>query len=73
MNQQELQKWASKKRADLVLKYATPGTKVMYAGSEWEVAHQKRFPHGMMIGIYDEPPSKHVDYLNPESVTIPLI
>lgn len=34
----------------------------------YEVACIKRFPHGIMIGIYDEPPGKHVDFWNPGSV-----
>lgn len=39
-------------------------------GSEYryEVAAVERFPHGLMVGIYDEPPSKHVDYWNPGSL-----
>ena len=72
MNQAELREWASKKRAGLILKHATPGTMVRYAGADYEVAHQKQFPHGRMVGIYDEPPGKHVDYINPRSLTIPL-
>lgn len=71
MNQAELREWASKKRAGLILKHATPGTMVRYAGADYEVAHQKQFPHGRMVGIYDEPPGKHVDYINPRSLTIP--
>lgn len=46
-----------------------PGDQVVYAGSTWEVAEIKKFPHGWMVGIYDEPPGKHVDYIKPESVT----
>lgn len=46
------------------------GSKVKFANSEFEVAEVKFFPHGPMIGIYDEPPSKHIDYLRPESVTL---
>jgi hypothetical protein len=30
----------------------------------YEVAELKQFPHGIMVGIYDEPPSKHIDYWN---------
>jgi hypothetical protein len=41
---------------------------VFFAGAFYEVAEIKRFPHGKMIGIYDEPPSKHIDYLHPNSV-----
>lgn len=39
-------------------------------GYSYMVAEVKQFPHGKMIGIYDEPPSKHIDYWNPESLTI---
>ena len=41
---------------------------VFFAGSFYEVAGTKNFPHGKMIGIYDEPPSKHIDYLHLDSV-----
>ncbi len=44
------------------------GDIVVYAGSEYEVAEVKQFPHGMMVGIYDEPPSFHVDYVREDSV-----
>lgn len=46
------------------------GDRVHYGegSSVYEVAEIKEFPHGTMIGIYDEPPSKHVDYLHPSSV-----
>lgn len=44
------------------------GDEIFYAGTFYEVAEIKDFPHGEMIGIYDEPPTKHVDYLNPSSV-----
>lgn len=44
------------------------GDEVFYAGAFYEVAEIKRFPHGVMIGIYDEPKSKHIDYLQPDSV-----
>ena len=67
---EEFKKWASNKRADLVIKYAVPGAQVVYASSVYEVAHQKTFPHGVMIGIYDEPPSKHVDYISPRSLRL---
>lgn len=38
---------------------------VFFAGSVYKVAEIKEFPHGYMIGIYDEPPTKHIDYINP--------
>jgi hypothetical protein len=44
------------------------GEEIFYAGSFYEVAEIKDFPHGKMVGIFDEPPSKHIDYLNPSSV-----
>jgi len=55
---------------DEVIDRYYPGRFVKYAGSNYQVAEVKRFGHGYMIGIYDEPPSKHVDYLSPESVEI---
>ncbi|GHE65005.1 hypothetical protein [Roseivirga thermotolerans] len=45
------------------------GEEVFYAGSFFEVAEIKDFPHGKMIGIYDEPGTGHIDYLNPGSVS----
>lgn len=47
-----------------------PGDKVRYGGEVYEVAEMKKFAHGMMVGIYDEPPSKHIDYLNIGSVAL---
>lgn len=44
------------------------GDKVLFAGTEYEVAKIKLFPHGKMVGIYDEPPSKHIDYITPKSL-----
>lgn len=44
------------------------GEEVFYGKSYYEVAEIKEFPHGIMIGIYDEPPTKHIDYLNPKNV-----
>ena len=44
------------------------GEEVYYAEFYYEVAEVKQFPHGLMIGIYDEPPTKHIDYLNPKDV-----
>lgn len=41
-------------------------THVFFAGRFYEVAEIKKFPHGEMIGIYDETPTKHIDYLNPD-------
>lgn len=44
------------------------GNEVFYAGAFYEVAEIKEFPHGIMIGVYDEPNTKHIDYLQPNSV-----
>jgi hypothetical protein len=44
------------------------GEEIFYAGSFYEVSEIKDFPHGKMVGIFDEPPSKHIDYLSPSSV-----
>ena len=38
---------------------------------EYEVAELKEMPHGTMIGIYDEPPSKHIDYWQSEHLYKP--
>lgn len=46
------------------------GDKVLYAGSVYEVAHVRMFSHGPMVGIYDEPPSKHIDYLLPRHLKL---
>jgi len=73
MTTDELKNRVSKLRAECVLKFATTGATVEYAGSRYEVAHQRQFPHGVMIGIYDEPPSKHVDYINPRNLTVPRV
>lgn len=45
-----------------------PGDSVQFGGDIYEVAELKKFPHGWMVGIYDEPPSRHIDYLNPKSL-----
>ncbi len=44
------------------------GDEIFYAGNFYEVAEIKLFPHGKMIGIFDEKPYSHIDYLNPSSV-----
>ena len=44
------------------------GNRIYYAANIYDVALIKPFPHGVMIGIYDEPPTKHVDYLQPENI-----
>jgi hypothetical protein len=38
--------------------------------NDYEVAEIRQFPHGPMVGIYDEPPSKHVDFWNASSLTL---
>lgn len=68
MTTEELKRWASKKRAECVLKHATPGTLVEYGKHLYEVAGVDE--RGMVV-IYDEPPSKHVDMVNPRNLTIP--
>lgn len=42
------------------------GDWIVYAGHVYEVADAS----GWHIGIYDEPPSKHVDYLNRSSIRL---
>lgn len=44
------------------------GDEIFYAGSFYKVADLKEYPHGLMIGIYDEPGTRHIDYLRPDSV-----
>lgn len=66
MKTTELREWASKKRAECVMKHATPGAKVQYGGAEYEVVRVERG----MVGIYDEPPSRHVDFINPRNITL---
>lgn len=39
-----------------------------YSSFEYEVAEIKKFPHGKMIGIYDENNSLHIDYWNPDNL-----
>lgn len=46
------------------------GDKVLFAGAIYEVAEVRKFTFAWMIGIYDEPPSKHVDWLKPSSVEL---
>lgn len=48
-----------------------PGDRVFISNPEitYEVAEIEKFPHGWMVGIYDEPPGKHVDHWNPSSLT----
>ena len=48
------------------------GDQIIYANGIYKVAELKEFPHGLMIGIYDEPPSKHIDYLQLENVEIDI-
>lgn len=44
------------------------GEHVGFANSIYEIAEFKEFPHGVMIGIYDEGNKEHIDYLNPSSL-----
>lgn len=47
---------------------------VRFGGGNYEIAGVEKFPHGKMIGIYDERPvSDHVDYLNPSSVDLVVV
>ena len=65
---ESLKSWAYRERARIVLAQAYPGLMVKYGGALYEVAS---IDERGMIGIYDEPPTKHVDFLNPRNVTIP--
>ena len=44
------------------------GDQVKFGATTYEVADIKLFPHGKMIGVYDEPPTKHIDYLHLNSI-----
>ena len=55
---------------DKKLKELRLADRVYYAGSIYKSAGLKDFPHGKMIGIYDKPPSYHIGYLNPDSVSL---
>ena len=45
------------------------GDEVFFAGSFYEFAELKEYPHGLMVGIYDEKQkTNHIDFLNPESL-----
>ncbi len=44
------------------------GDEVYFAGGFYKVAEIKEFPHGIMIGIYDEYGTNHIDYLHPKDV-----
>lgn len=45
------------------------GMMVGYARFPYTVAEIKDFHHGKMVGIYDEPPSKHIDYVTASSLS----
>jgi len=62
-----LKEWAAKQRAECVLKHVKSGMEVIYGGQKYLVA---RIERGMVV-IYDEPPSLHVDYINPRNITLP--
>lgn len=66
MTTDELKRWANDKRAETILELATPGTMVVYAGHSYEVVRVERG----MVGIYDEPPSRHVDFINPRNLSL---
>lgn len=42
---------------------------VIYAGSTYKVAEVKKLITTMVIGIYDEPPSNHIDYVQASNCT----
>lgn len=54
------------------VKKLKPGDTIFFSDSFYEVAEIKEFPHGLMVGIYDDPATKHIDYLNPESINLVL-
>ena len=44
------------------------GDEVIFANHIYTVAKIKQFPHGIMVGIYDESKSNHVDYIQPKTI-----
>lgn len=38
--------------------------------THYEIARIEQFPHGLLVGIYDEPPSKHIDFIKPENLKL---
>lgn len=46
------------------------GAIVRYGGSDYEVAGNKVMASGLFIGIYDEPPSKHIDWIQAASLQL---
>ena len=69
MTTKELKEWALDERAKCVLKNAKAGRMVQYGNFKFEVAGTEVG----MVKIYDEPPSKHTDLINPKNLTlIPL-
>jgi hypothetical protein len=45
------------------------GDEIFFAGSFYPVAEVKEFPHGIMVGVYDEQThTNHIDWLNPSSL-----
>jgi len=52
------------------IKTLSKGSLIFFAGYTYKFAEVKEFPHGVMIGIYDEHDTSHIDYLNPENCEI---
>lgn len=45
------------------------GDEVYFAGAFYAFAELKEYPHGPMVGIYDErPKNNHIDYLSPDGL-----
>ena len=47
-----------------------PGNEVCFEGNFYIVAEVKVFPHGKMVGIYNEPQNKHIRYIDPKDIFI---
>jgi len=45
------------------------GDEVFFAGAYYDFAELKYLPHGVMVGIYDDKPTNHIDYLNHENLS----
>jgi len=55
-----------------ILKLIPDKSFIRFAGSNYMVAEIRDNFGALMIGIYDEPPSLHIDYLNGGSVEHPI-
>lgn len=51
------------------IKQLNKGEEIFFAGAYYEFSELKEYPHGFMVGIYDEKPkNNHIDYISHEKV-----